>query len=209
MYKALRAGYLFQGKYFSPDMGTPQGSIVSPILCNILMNKFDSFMSELTLGFEKGKRHRINPEWRRLSRTGLLKVVHSRDISSRMHIDPNYKRLKYVRYADDFLVGVIGSRQDCLLLIDKINTFLTSELLLNLNLDKTKVTHARADMAHFLGTNIRITPLDKRPFRTVHRGDQTYLLKSATRPQLLAPIGKIVDRLTAKGIARHGGNPTR
>lgn len=80
---------------------------------------------------------------------------------------------------------------------------------MNLNLDKTKITHARNNAAHFLGTEIRITPLDKRPLRFVTRKDQTYWTKSNTRPLLYAPIRKLVDRLEQKGFAKGGGNPTR
>lgn len=62
MHKALKAGYLYQGKFFSPDIGTPQGSIVSPILCNILLTQLDVFIENLRAEFEIGKRHRVNPE---------------------------------------------------------------------------------------------------------------------------------------------------
>lgn len=126
-----------------------------------------------------------------------------------MHADPNYKRLKYVRYADDFIIGVTGNYQDCITIREKIQVFLDTALRLNLSLEKTKITHARTNMAHFLGTDIRITDLDRRPFRTITRGGTTFLSKVATRPQLLAPIAKIVKKLEDKGIARRGGQPTR
>ena len=61
LHKALKAGYLFQGQYFSPEIGTPQGSIVSPILCNILLDKLDNYIEELRIGFDKGTRHKVNP----------------------------------------------------------------------------------------------------------------------------------------------------
>ena len=126
-----------------------------------------------------------------------------------MHVDPQYKRAKFVRYADDFIIGVIGSKEDCVKLLTEINKFFSEEIKLTLNLEKSKITHARSNMAHFLGTDIRITPADKRPIRRVIRGDQTYISKSNTRPLLMAPIKKIVDKLTSKGLARHGGTPHR
>jgi len=131
------------------------------------------------------------------------------NISSRMHADPNYKRLKYVRYADDFIIGVTGNQLDCITIRDKIQKFLLSDLRLNLSLEKTKITHARTKMAHFLGTDISLTELGRRPFRTITRGGTTFLSKVATRPQLLAPIRKLVKKLEDKGIARRGGQPTR
>lgn len=126
-----------------------------------------------------------------------------------MHADTQYNRAKFVRYADDFIIGVIGSKEDCANMLAEINTFFSKEIKLTLNLEKSKITHARKNMAHFLGTDIRITPADKRPVRRVTRGDQSYLMKSNTRPQLLAPIPKLVDKLTSKGLARHGGTPHR
>jgi len=166
-------------------------------------------MAALEKEFNTGTRHRVNPQWRKLTRAGQIKLVHELNISSRMHADPTYKRLKYVRYADDFLIGIVGDKVDCIAIREIIHTFLLKELKLNLNLEKTKITHARNEMAHFLGTDIRITPLDKRPTSLVIRGNGSYMARSATRPQLLAPIPIIVDRLIAKGLAKPGGAPTR
>jgi group II intron reverse transcriptase/maturase len=113
LYKALKAGYLYQGQYFSPDLGTPQGSIVSPILCNILLHGLDVYLSQIQKEFDKGNRRKANPLWRKLTRAGRKDEVHRRHIGSRLHNDPDYKRLKFVRYADDFLIGIIGNQADC------------------------------------------------------------------------------------------------
>ena len=174
LHKALRAGYMFQGHFYSPELGTPQGSIVSPILCNILLHGLDEFVLAKQKDFQAGKRRKTNPLWRKLTRAGQIKEVHDRNIGSRLHKDPSYKRLKYVRYADDFLLGVIGNKADCVEIRDKIHNFLLNELKLNLNLDKTKITHARQDKAHFLGTDISITPLEKRPLRFITRGTSNF-----------------------------------
>lgn len=79
---------------------------------------------------------------------------------------------------------------------------------LYLNLDKTVITHARKDNAHFLGTDISITPLDKRPLRFVTRGETNYRMKTSTRPLLMAPITKLVAKLTERKFAKNGGRPT-
>jgi group II intron reverse transcriptase/maturase len=209
LYKALRAGYMFQGQYHSPKLGTPQGSIVSPLLCNILLQGLDEFVLDLRDNFQVGKRRKTNPLWRKLTRAGLIKEVHDRNIGSRIHADPSYKRLKYVRYADDFLIGIIGNKADCVEIREKIHHFLLSELKLNLNLEKTKITHARDDKAHFLGTDISITPLEKRPLRFVTRGSSNFRMRSNTKPLIMAPIKKLVLNLTEKGFAKHGGTPSR
>jgi len=209
LHKALKAGYMFQGQFFSPEVGTPQGSIVSPILCNILLHGLDQFVLNLQKNFDLGKRRKENPIWKKLTRNGQINEVHDKNISSRLHNDSSYKRLKYVRYADDFLIGIIGSRKDCVVIRDSIHVFLLKELKLNLNLEKTQITHARDDSAHFLGTDVKITPLEKRPLRIVTRGNSTLKMKSNTRPLLMAPIKKLVDKLTEKGFAKNGGKPTR
>lgn len=208
MHKALRAGYLFQTQYFSPELGTPQGSIVSPILCNILLHGLDKFVLDLKKKFEVGTRRKVNPLWRKLTRAGQLNTVHENHISSRLHDDPSYKRLRYVRYADDFLIGLIGSMKDCEEIRNKIHTFLHQELKLNLNLDKTKITHARKEAAHFLGTDVRITPLDKRPLRLVTRGAQKFRMMANTPPLLHAPVNKLIDKLVEKRFAKPGGKPS-
>jgi len=209
LHKALKAGYMFQGQFYSPDKGTPQGSIVSPILCNILLHGLDEFVLDLQNNFEVGKRCKTNPLWRRLTRASLIKEVHNRNIGSRLHIDPSYKRLKYVRYADDFLIGIIGCKADCVEIRDNIHNFLLNELKLKFNLDKTIITNARDDKAHFLGMDISITPVSTKPLRIVSRGVYTYRMRSMTKPLLMAPIKNLVLKLTEKGFAKHGGTPTR
>jgi group II intron reverse transcriptase/maturase len=206
LHKALKAGYLFQSQYFSPELGTPQGSIVSPILCNILLHGLDKFILEQKKEFEVGSRRKANP--RSLTRAGQIDIVHNEQISSRLHNDPGYKRLRYVRYADDFLIGVIGSKENCVEIRDKIHAFLLDELKLNLNLDKTKITHARTEAAHFLGTDIRITPPKKRPIRIIKRGGQTYRSRTNIPTLLHVPTNKLVTKLIEKGFAKPGGKPT-
>lgn len=80
--------------------------------------------------------------------------MHTRGISARVGNDPLFKRLQYVRYADDFLIGVIGSREDCLKIREDIAKFLLG-IQLTLSLEKTRITHASTTAASFLGAQVR------------------------------------------------------
>ena len=130
-------------------------------------------------------------------------------IAPRMGSDTQFKRLRYVRYADDFLVGIAGSKEDCEAIRTKTAEFLQKELDLTLNMDKTRITHAREDSASFLGYKIHITDPSKYPLRYVNRGSIYRLTSTTTRPVLDAPIDKLVSKLGKAGYCRYGGKPTR
>lgn len=116
--------------------------------------------------------------------------------------------MMFVRYADDFIIGIIGSKADAIEIRDKLRAFLAEQLKLELSMQKTKITHARDEIAHFLGTDIRITPLELRPIRRSIRAGKTLISKAGTLPQLLCPINKLVDKLVSRGMAKPGGIPT-
>lgn len=172
------------------------GSIVSPILYNILLYGLDEFMMNLRNIVDKGS-----------------KKVHVDNMGSRMNNDSSYsyKRLKYVRYADNFIIGIIGTREDCVNIRNQMHDFLLNVLKLNLNLDKMKITHARDKdkSAHFLGTEIKMTDLEKRTLRNVTRGDATLNTTSNTIPLLMVPTQKLIEKLIENKFAQAGGKPTR
>ena len=65
LWKFLKAGYMEDWNYHNTYSGTPQGSIISPILANIYMNELDSYMAEYAEKFNCGNRRKINPAFKK------------------------------------------------------------------------------------------------------------------------------------------------
>ena len=181
--KFLKAGYLEQWEFHGTYCGTPQGGVLSPILANIYLDKLDKYMVEYISSFNIGKARKRNPEYKRIgSRKDkrVKKLKNERDrqkiAALRMEIkklhremqqhpatldmDGNFKRMRYVRYADDFLIGVIGSKEDCLKAKEDIKNFLLDKLKLELSDEKTLITNGH-DRAKFLGYEVTIRKTNK------------------------------------------------
>ncbi len=163
----LQAGYLEDWKYHATHSGSPQGGIVSPILANIYLNKLDEYVEEkLIPEYTKGKKKKASPQYKRLcyqakqlESKGQLEAAREkrremRQTPSVQTSDPDYRRLKYIRYADDFLLGVIGPKQEAEDIKQKLKEFIHQELHLELSEGKTLITHAKTAKAKFLGYEI-------------------------------------------------------
>lgn len=175
--KFLNAGYIEDWNFHNTYSGTPQGGIISPILANIYLDKFDKYVNEYITKFNKGKRRMRTSEYRvnevKLSNARkLLKKANSEEERQNCikeirrlekervnipHSDPmdtSYKRLVYVRYADDWLCGVIGSKEDCQKIKEDFKNYLNDNLKLELSEEKTLITNSKK-CAKFLSYEIR------------------------------------------------------
>lgn len=165
--RLLQGGYLEDWRHHRTYSGTPQGGVLSPLLANIYLDRLDRYITTVLIPmYTRGDYRRKNPPYARLTgdiqrarasgqrkrATALRKQRHQ--LPSVDPRDPNYRRLRYLRYADDFILGFAGPRAEAEDIKQHIATFLHQELRLTLSLEKTHITHATNDAARFLGYDI-------------------------------------------------------
>jgi group II intron reverse transcriptase/maturase len=178
------AGYVEDWTYNETLSGVPQGGIVSPILSNILLNELDTFVETVLLPkYNKGAKRKPNSEYHKLMKQAWDlrkqgKVEKAEELRKQAQMlpsmetnDPKYRRLKYIRYADDFLLGFAGPKTEAEEIKRQLKEFLQEELKLDLSEEKTLITHARSEAAKFLGYEITMLQNDTK--RTKRRTNGT------------------------------------
>lgn len=175
----LKVGYLEDWVYHQSYSGTPQGGIASPIMSNIVLHELDCFVEDIIIPqYTKSKVRKANPIYSKIigqkqkaRRDGNIQLYKSltlaqRNVSRGDPTDSNYRRLRYVRYADDFLLGFAGTKSEAITIKERIGQFLQS-INLQMSEEKTFITHALTQKARFLGYHICTrrdnTKLTKRP----------------------------------------------
>ncbi|TKV04902.1 hypothetical protein FDX19_24995 [Citrobacter sp. wls619] len=219
----LKAGYMENWKFHDSFSGTPQGGVVSPILANIYLHELDEFMERIRLEFNRGNRRAENHPYkllsatirRRMKRIDVLKAAGDesgvqevmRELSelyrkrenlrSSDPLDASYRRLVYIRYADDFLIGIIGKREEAISTMQQVTRFLGETLHLEIAPEKSGVVHA-SDGVRFLGYDV-YTYTGNRVVKTVRSGRHTTTRSVSERMQLHIPQEKLRKFCNGKG----------
>ncbi len=227
IWKFLRAGYVEDWVFHKTYSGAPQGGIISPLLSNIYLNELDKYVEQYIESYNKGDKRTHNltyhnlaskiakrksnnkRDWSKLSEEqkkerlkelkALYKELQSHD--SKDLFDPNYRRLKYVRYADDFILGVIGSKKEAEQIKQDLKTFLKEQLKLELSDEKTLITHSKKN-ARFLGYDIRVM----RDWHRMKMPNGTKKRKFNYQTKLFVPHEKYLQKLVQLNALKIGAN---
>jgi group II intron reverse transcriptase/maturase len=210
--KSLIAGYIDpdNGKHIIPTEGTPQGSVLSPLLANIVLNELDDFMTKSKSVFEKGKKKARNKVYDNLtsriqylqkSNPGSAEIktlaVERRSIPSTIHNDPNFKRMMYLRYGDYFVILIAGSSNDAFMMRNRVSDILHKKCGLVLNKDKTVIT-ATKDGFKFLGAWCeKPTSLKAGLFNTKSGNPGKFRM----RMRIMIPVKDLIQKLITNKFA--------
>ena len=202
--------------YHKTYSGTPQGGILSPLLANIYLHELDKFVMQLKDEFDTPEKGKITPEYRELHnriknlcyhidrKNGVEResmIAECKTLRKQLLKTPctaqTDKKLKYIRYADDFIIGVKGSKEDCQWIKSKLSEFIGQTLKMELSEEKTLITHS-SECARFLGFDVRVRRCEK--VKRNKKGTKARTLNNHV--ELLVPFDdKIHNFIFSKGIA--------
>lgn len=230
-WKLVKAGYVERGIAIDPEVGVPQVSLISPLLSNIYLNELDRYM-ETYMATHSSKSplvSKVNPKMANLTKkisklreeykikkdTGILKELRAlrsyrNTISSRIRTGI---RIHYVRYADDWVVGLVGPKLEANKLKANLTNFLMNTLKLTLSPEKTKITNLTVEKAKFLGVYFWVPKSLQAKIVTKYNAKAKRFIKSRVnqaRVYFAAPIIDILNKLEKNGfIKRYKQDKTR
>ncbi|MBV8337609.1 MAG: hypothetical protein JO358_19665 [Alphaproteobacteria bacterium] len=221
--RMLKAGYLEDWTFHATFSGSPQGGIASPILANVYLHELDEFLAGMKARFDRGKHRSVHLPYQHLSDT-ICKRRHLIDhllaenrmaeaeaekqevwelqakrstMPAKNWFDPKFRRLLFCRYADDFLIGIIGSKADAKEIMRQVVEFLRDRLRLEASAEKSKVSKA-SDGTVFLGHRICTVNVG-RVLRVRFQGRYTRTRGATSRIRLVVPHDRLVRFNRRKG----------
>lgn len=215
----LECGIINLKNFSKTKHGTVQGSILSPLLCNIYLHELDKKMYQIKGEFSSppNYKRRKNPAYRKfqyqLEKANLAGaheldkrriLIEKRKLQSKDPFDSKYRKLFYIRYADDFVIGISGSYKNAESVLQCVQNFLDSSLGLELKGQKTRIVNFKKQQIEFLGTVIYGISRIEKPCRTIKKKNWKTSIKQRITPRigLHAPIPNLLKRLHENGYCR-------
>ena len=216
----LKSGYMEDWDFHETYSGCPQGGIISPILANVYLNELDRYITQLKKEFDHGYnprnfteeynaiRHKRDALHEKIKKAeGTMReqlIAQHKQLTKQLFRTPakacTDKRLKYVRYADDFLIAVNGTREECEAIKAKLTDFVRDTLKMELSQEKTLITHSNTP-ARFLGFDVRV-----RRDASVKRSGKRKMRTMNNKVELNIPLkDKVETYLLSHSIAKRDG----
>jgi group II intron reverse transcriptase/maturase len=189
---------------YIPEVGTPQGGILTPLLSNIYLNELDQFMEKLCAQYQGNvlaNNRKKNPVANKLLRQGSKSLYYKLRIPSRIPNEIGYRNCKYIRYADDFIIGIVGPNNMAVEIRNKVKDFLETELNVELSLDKTKISHITMGI-EFLGYIF-----SRRQLFVKQSYSGNIVTRKMTIPRLDVNMKKVIARLSEAKFCNGDGKP--
>ncbi len=174
MLKAEIAGIGF------PEVGTPQGGIISPLLSNVVLNELDWWVASQWEEIPTKYPFKLNPNPNGSPNKGNKFAALRR---SRL------KEVTCVRYADDFKIFT-NSYQNAIKLFHATKNWLKDRLNLDINPEKSKVINLKEEYSEFLGFKLKAVPRRKYP-----DGQPKYIVESHVKEKAIIKIKEKLSKL--------------